>query len=178
MGEEATVPVFIWRFFLKPTLHKKSLLFAVAFAFALVTGSVTPSYAFLDKTRFVAHLGVAYFCFHHWVLKPYGEGKFASGAPHRFSTIVKGGAALLFAVHEVQVAEKIARNSKSPLLQKLDGALVNIESEFGAVGQKLKGGHFDPSDVASLSNVTDAFKTQANAEGVQVKDVPAPVPGS
>ncbi len=40
------------------------------FALALFVSAARPAHAFLDKTRFVAHLGVAYFCFHHWVLKP------------------------------------------------------------------------------------------------------------
>jgi hypothetical protein len=36
----------------------------------MLFGAASPSSAFLDKTRFVAHLGVAYFAFHHWVLLP------------------------------------------------------------------------------------------------------------
>ena len=48
----------------------KKLVLAGAFVIALVAAAISPSYAFLDKTRFAAHLGVAYFCFHHWVLKP------------------------------------------------------------------------------------------------------------
>ena len=68
----------------------KRFVLIAAFIGAVLAGSVTPSFAFLDKTRFVAHLGIAYFCFHHWVLKPYQQGAFAGGAPHRISTIIKG----------------------------------------------------------------------------------------
>lgn len=157
----------------------KRLVLVSAFVAALVTGSFSPSSAFLDKTRFVLHLGVAYFAFHHWVVKPYQEGAFASGAPHRISTIVKSGVALLFAYHEIKVAERIARTSSDPLLQKLDGGLTNLETSFATTGQKFKSGNFDPSDIASLSSVAGFVKGQASSEGVTIKDVPppAPVPG-
>jgi hypothetical protein len=149
-----------------------------AFAVALLTFSLSRADAFLDKTRFVAHLGVAYFCFHHWVLKPYQEGDFASGAPHRISTIVKGGAALLFAVHEVKVSEKIARTSSDPLLQKLDGGLMDLTSSFSTIGEKLKSGHFDPADIALLKGKSDAVAAGASADGATIKDVPVPAPAT
>ena len=153
----------------------KSLILCGAFVAAMVASVMSPSYAFLDKTRFVAHLGVAYFCFHHWVLKPFQAGTFTSGSPQsRIVPIAKGGAALLFAYHEVKVADKIAKNSNSPLLQKLDGALTGLETQFSTVGAKLKGGHFDPADITSLSSATDALKGNAATSGVNIKDVAVP----
>jgi len=149
---------------------------AGAFVAALLALSLGRADAFLDKTRFVAHLGVAYFCFHHWVLKPYQEGLMASGAPHRVSTIVKGGAALLFAVHEVKVAEKIARTSPDPLLQKLDGGLTDLTTSFSSLGEKLKSGHFDPADITALKGKSDAVAAGAAADGATIKDVPVPAP--
>lgn len=157
----------------------KSLFLVAAFATALLAGVASPSFAFLDKTRFVAHLGVAYFCFHHWVLKPYQAGSFNSGAPHRTATIVKGGVALLFAVHEVRVADKIAKTSNSPLLQKLDGGLTALQTQFSTIGAKLKGGNFDPKDVGTLNTATGAEQDAATAAGAPIKDVPAPsIPGT
>lgn len=155
----------------------KKLVVAVALAAAVALGTLSPSNAFLDKTRFVAHLGVAYFCFHHWVLKPYEQGAFSAGAPHRVSAIVKGGIALLFAVHEVQVAKKIADKSNDPLLRKLDGSLATLTASFGTIGQKLKSGTFDPKDVNVLSTLTTAVASDAAAHGAPVKDVPVAVPG-
>jgi hypothetical protein len=152
----------------------KTLLLCGAFVAAMVASVVSPSYAIFDKTRFVGHLGVAYFCFHHWVLKPFQEGDFNSGAPHRISTIIKGGAALLFAYHEVKVADRIAKKSNSPLLQKLDGGLTALQTQFGAIGAKLKGGHFDPADITSLSAATDAVKGSAAASNIAIKDVAVP----
>jgi hypothetical protein len=156
----------------------KKLVVAAAIASALVLGSLSPSNAFLDKTRFVAHLGIAYFCFHHWVLKPYEQGGFSAGAPHRLSTIVKAGIALLFAVHEVKVAKKIADKSNDPLLRKLDGGLATLMTSFGAIGQKLKSGTFDPKDVNILSTLTTAVGAEAASHGAPIKDVPVAIPGT
>jgi hypothetical protein len=160
------------------TFAPKRTFVAVAFVFALLSVSLGRADAFLDKTRFVAHLGVAYFCFHHWVLKPYEAGNFADGAPHRIGTIVKGGAALLFAVHEVRVSEKIARTSSDPLLQKLDGGLTNLMGSFSTVGEKLKSGHFDPRDIEGLKGASDAVASGAAADGAVIKDVPVAAPGA
>ncbi len=151
---------------------------AAALTAALVLSFARPSQAFLDKTRFAAHLGVAYFCFHHWVVAPIQRGDFANGAPHRVASIVKGGAALLFAVHEVKVSEKIARTSNSPLLHKLDGKLVALAATFAAVGTSLKAGHFSPSDISGLGSATDSVSADAAADGAPIKDVPIPSIGS
>jgi len=160
------------------TFRANKTFVAVAFVAALLSASFGRADAFLDKTRFVAHLGVAYFCFHHWVLKPYQAGDFQSGAPHRISTIVKGGAALLFAVHEVRVAEKIAHNSPDPLLQKLDGGLTSLMGSFSTVGQNLKSGHFNPSDIDGLKTAAEGLAAKAGMSGFNIKDIPVKLPGS
>jgi hypothetical protein len=145
-----------------------------ALTLALLAGFAKPSSAFLDKTRFVAHLGVAYFCFHHWVIKPYQEGGFNDGAPHRVATIVKGGAALLFAYHEVKVSEKIAHDSNSPILHALDTKLIALGASMATVGASLKSGHFNPADIQGLSALTGSVKSDAAAAGEDIKDVPVP----
>ncbi|MBC5800044.1 MAG: hypothetical protein GIX03_04620 [Candidatus Eremiobacteraeota bacterium] len=155
----------------------KKISLALALAFMLFAATVGRSDAFLDKTRFAAHLGIAYFAFHHWVMRPYEQGSFVKGAPHRIASIVKGGAALLFAVHEVRVSQKIARNSKDPLLQKLNGGLGNLATSFAAIGQKLKGGQFSPSDVSDLNGSAAAVASSAAADGAPIRDVPAAIPG-
>jgi len=157
--------------------YLKKLFLVAALAATMILGSLGPSSAFLDKTRFVAHLGVAYFCFHHWVLKPYQAGAFEAGAPHRTATIIKGGVALLFAVHEVGVAKKIADKSNDPLLKKLDSSLASMTSSFGTIGQKLKSGSFNPKDIAGLSSLTGLISSQAAANGINIKDVPVALPG-
>ncbi len=155
----------------------RNVLLGLILVLALVVSGTRPSSAFLDKTRFAAHLGIAYFCFHHWVLNPYKDGRFASGAPHRVSSIIKGGAALLFAVHEVKVSEKIARKSNDPLLNRLTGGLGALAGSFAAVGSKLKGGKFSPQDIDGLSGQTTSVDSSARAGGVHIKDVPIAIPG-
>ena len=81
-------------------------------------------------------------------------------------------------MHEVQVADKIAKNSSDPLLQKLDGALAGLQSQFSTIGTKLKGGNFDPKDIDTLNTSTNGISTAAAADNVTVKDVPAALPGS
>ena len=150
----------------------------IILAIAMVAGGTQPASAFLDKTRFVLHLGVAYFCFHHWVMAPYQAGAFAAGAPHRTSTIVKGGIALLFAVHEVHVAQEIAAKSNDPLLKKLNGEVVALSGSFLAIGQRLRAGHFNPSDISALEGQAKSLGSDASANGVNIKDVPIAVPGT
>ena len=155
----------------------KTAFVACALALGMLFGSASPSSAFLDKTRFVAHLGVAYFAFHHWVMRPYEQGAFAAGAPHRISSIVKGGVALLFAVHEVDVAERIAAHSPDPLLHRLSGAVIALGATFAAVGDRFKSGHFNPSDVTTANDATTSLGSLASAAGIPIQDKAVPIPG-
>ncbi len=159
------------------THPRNRLVIAATLAIAMLFTTGTPSSAFLDKTRFAAHLGVAYFCFHHFVLKPYQEHRFDNGADHRTSSIVKGGAALLFAVHELKVSQKIAHNSNSPLLHKLDGKLLGLGATFATVGAALHAGKFDPKAVDSLNNDATSVGNDSAAAGEPIKDVPVAIPG-
>ena len=144
---------------------------------AVVAAPLSTSYALFDKTRFVLHLGAAYYAFHQWDLKPYQQGKFSAGAPGRTASLVKGGLALAFAAHEVSVARKVAQNSKSPLLQKLDSGLNSLSSEMSAIGAKLKGGSFNPADLQTLNTDTQNFSAASAAAGQPIKDVPVVIPG-
>ncbi len=160
-------------------MQRLSRIFAAALlTLALLAGTTRPASAFLDKTRFLAHLGVAYFAFHHWVMKPYQQGAFASGAPHRTIAIVKAGAALLFAVHEARVSQRIAQKSNDPLLKKLDAGVAGLMGTFGAVGARMKAGQFNAGDISSLTSQASSLQTQASANGATIKDVPASVPGT
>ena len=150
----------------------------LALGAALLVGLARPSQALFDKTRFAAHLGIAYFCFHHWVSNPYREGKFVSGTPHRTASIVKAGAALLFAVHEIKVSNKIAHNSPDPLLQKLAGSLDNMQSSFASIGQKFKSGNFSKGDLDTLNSSYGSVDSSTRAAKINVKDVPVAIPGS
>ena len=121
---------------------------------------------------------MAFFAYHHFVSQPYKAGAFQANDPHRTKALIKGGAALLFAVHEIKVSNKIAHKSKSPTLQALAGKLDAMETSFTSIGTKMKHGNFDPKDVPALDGtVTDVGKSSA-AEGAPVKDVPVAIPGT
>lgn len=139
---------------------------------------LSPSFAILDKTRFALHLGEAFFAFHHWVYNPYKAGKFQNGAPGRTKTLIKGGAALLFAVHELKVSSEIAHKSKSPLLQKVAGSLDNLQNEYSTLGSKLKGGQFNPADIEAANTHVTAAGSGAAAAGIPVQDKEAAIPGT
>jgi hypothetical protein len=127
---------------------------------ALFAGATQPAPAFADKTRFVLHLGIAYFCFHHWVLAPYQAGAFAPGAPR---------------VHR---AQEIAAKSNDPLLKKLNGEVIALSGAFLATGERLRAGHFDPADIAVLEGQATALGRDASAGDANVKDVPVALPGT
>ena len=101
-----------------------------------------------------------------------------TGAPHRTATIVKAGTALLFAVHELKVAKEIAHTSKDPLLQKLTRSLDSMTDSFDTAGRRFKSGKFANGDVDMLNGVFTGMDSTARAAKIDVKDVPATVPGT
>ena len=158
-------------------MTSRKLVIFVALLITLCTTVLSPSFALFDKTRFVTDMGVAFFCFHHFVYKPYKAGSFATGTPHRTKALVKGGVALLFALNRVKAANKIAHNSKDPWLQGLAGSLDKMSASFASVGDKLKGGKFNAADVDGLNGTVDKVGAGAAAGGAPIKDIEVPVPG-
>ena len=169
----------------------KKQFIAVALALALLAGAVAPAAGsvnaapqvqttarhhalFLDKTRFLAHMGVAYFAFHHFVWNPYKAGAFQSGAPGRTKAFIKAGVALLFAVHEVKVAYGIAKGSNSATLHAVISPVGKLSTAFATVGAKLKRGQYNPNDVTSLYSQTNSISKGVGG----IKDISAPIPGT
>ncbi|WP_425144862.1 hypothetical protein [Deinococcus sp.] len=155
----------------------KSTLLSAGLLLTLTATPLSTSHAILDKTRFVLHLGAAYYAFHHWDLAPFKAGKFSAGAPGRTGNIVKAGLALAFAAHEVSVAKKIADTSKSPILMKLDGALGSLTGRMNTVSNDLKAGKLNPADIQALESDTNSLSSSAAAAGQPIKDIAAPIPG-
>jgi hypothetical protein len=143
-----------------------------------VDSAVHARAAFLDKTRFLLHMGAAYYAFHHFVYARYKSGGFASGASHRTSNMVKAGIALLFSVHELKVAYGIANGSNSKLLHALVSPINALVSKASGEATKLKGGNFSTSDLNTLNSSYTGVSTQANTNGYGFKDVTVPVPGA
>ena len=131
---------------------------------------------FLDKTRVVLHLAVAYGVFHHWVYQPFRAGQISIHHPIK---LVKAGLALLFAVHEMRKAYDIAKGSSSPTLHKLSGALSGSISKFQSVGVMLHKPSSSLTDGTVASSVND-LNSQVNHSNsiMSVPDAPVGQLGS
>ncbi len=158
------------------TLRNRLGLFALCAA--LSTSVMGSSHAETDKARFAARLGVAYYCFHHWVSNPYREGKFVGGALHRKATIVKSGTALLYAVRELKAAKQVAAAGKDTQVQSLVRSIDSMADSFDTVGRKFKSGKFTGADIDTLNGVFTTMDSSARAAKIEVKDVPITVPGA
>ena len=161
---------------MKTTVRRKWLVSLLTMVMAC--GILSPSFGLLDKTRFAADMGLAFFAFRHWVYTPYKAGAFQSGAPGRTKTLIKGGAALLFAVNRVKRADTIAHNSKSPLLHKLVAPLDALQNEYTTLGQKMKGGDFDPAQVERTNGHLGDIGAGASAAGAPIKEKAEDIPGT
>lgn len=133
--------------------------------------------AFLDKTRFLAHVGAAYYAFHHWVYTPYKNGAFKSGAPGRIKAIAKAALALAFTYHELKVAYDIANKSSSKTLHALVTPLNALISKANAEVTKLKDGNASTSDLQGFANTATSFSSQAQKNGFKISDIAVPIPG-
>jgi hypothetical protein len=135
--------------------------------------------AFLDKTRFLLHAGVAYFAFHHWIWNPYKAGAFKKGASGRTKAIIKAGIAALFAVHELKVAYGIAEGSHSATLHALVSPINKFMGALQAAGNKFKSspGSYSDSIVSGLNGNASSLGSAASKAGYSIKDITAPIPG-
>jgi hypothetical protein len=129
----------------------------VARSAAPVAGPAQSHPAIFDKTRFVLHMGFAYFAFHHWVYKPFKAGDFAPGAHHRLLNLGKAALAVLFTVHELKKSYKIAHDSHSATLHALIAPLAALVALVNREHEKLKGceSGTQSSDDANSYDVTD-----------------------
>lgn len=161
---------------MKTTVQRKWL--ASLLTMVMACGIMSPSFGLLDKTRFAADMGLAFFAFRHYVYTPYKSGAFQTGAQGRTKALIKGGAALLFAVNRVKKANSIAHNSKSPLLHKLVAPLDALQNEYSTLGQKMKGGQFDPGQIDRVNGRVDTIGAGASAAGAPIRERAAAIPGT
>jgi len=145
----------------------------VAVSSAPVAGMVHQNPAFLDKTRFLLHMGFAYYAFHHFVYLRYKQGSFSKGAPHRLFTLGKAAVALVFAYHEIKVAIGIANSSNSGFLHALVKPINALGGKMNDVANSFRGGNFDPSQVTGLAHTSDLVGSQAGG----IVDRTVPIPG-
>ena len=135
--------------------------------------------ALFDKTRFLLHMGAAFYAFHHFIYAPFRAHAFASGASHRTSAIVKAGIAALFAAHEVKVAYGIAQGSSSPTLQKLVAPINKLAGTFSTAGSTFKNNPSGYTDTAvnSMNGSVNYIGSTAQKGGYGIKDLVTHIPG-
>ncbi len=134
--------------------------------------------ALFDKTRFLVHIGLAYFAVYHFVISPYQNHAFSSGASGRTFAFVKAGAAALFAYHEVAVAYRIANASSSTTLHALIAPLNAFGTSLGAIGTKLhgnNGANGSEQDASNLNTSLNSFDSSLNGQGLSTGDLSSPV---
>jgi hypothetical protein len=121
------------------------------------------------KTKFLLHAGLAFGAFHRYIYKPLRNGALRSGAPGRLKVLLKGGAAALFAVHELKLAHDDALSSDllRPLANKVDG----LGSKLAGLATSLKSGSLNPAAILGSSDAVNALGSASSGLGVGIKDI-------
>src|SRR4051812_37065666 len=126
--------------------------------------TATKSFA---KTRFVLDTGLAFGAFNQWILKPYKNGSFKSGANGRKTTIVKAAAAGLFAINRLKASSKLV--SADPTLCKyLKAPFAAMTAAINNAVNKLKSG--DTSAITGAGAALEGLRKKAQDAGVNIQD--------
>jgi hypothetical protein len=128
--------------------------------------TTTQGHTSFAKTKFVLHAGLAFGAFHHFIYKPYKDGKL-SGFTHKLA-LLKAGLAGLFAYHEVKLALVDAKSS--PLLSKLLSPLTALSDKLQALGTQLKGGSIDQAAIEGANTQVGVADAAARAAGQPVTE--------
>ncbi len=136
-----------------------------------------PAFSFpkFDRTRFLADMGIAFWCIHH-VYTKYKTGYYASGEKDRTKHIIAAGVVLFIAYNRLQAAYKRANESNSKTLHALVSPINALLNKTNSTATALKGGAFNPTSVNDLNSTTSRVGSQANSGGYSVKDIPVGVP--
>ena len=130
--------------------------------------------AVLDKTRFLAHAGIAFFIIHHEYSR-YKQGYFSAGTPGRTRHLIFAAAALAIALHEAKVAYGIAQKSNSKTLHALAAPFATLGATIDSIRAKFAKGQGDPAALAQLNSTTGTINSTAGSDGFgTIKDVSPP----
>jgi len=131
----------------------------------------------LAKTRFLLHAGLGIGAFRHWVYTPFKAGKFNKGQKGRVKTMVKAGAAALFALHQLKTAKKFAEADKT--LCKLVAPIDKLTASLPGLGSGLKSGNLDSNGISTTATNVASLKGSATKLGSPITErVPASIPGT
>jgi hypothetical protein len=131
----------------------------------------------LAKTRFLLHAGLGIGAFRHWVYTPFKAGKFNKGQKGRVKTMIKAGAATLFALHQLKVAKGFAEADKT--LCKLVAPIDKLTASLPGLGSGLKSGNLDSNGISSAATNVASLKGSATKLGAPITEkVPPSIPGT
>ncbi|MDR3664212.1 MAG: hypothetical protein P4L86_28170 [Mycobacterium sp.] len=119
------------------------------------------------KTKFVAHSGLAFGAFHHWLWKPFEAGTFKKGANGRITSFIKGGLAALFVKREIRLATTDVQADPT-LCKAIIAPLDKVGDTVQAAFDKLKGG--DASGVTDLNSSIGAIESSSQTNGVPIQE--------
>ena len=128
---------------------------------APVAGLVHSNPAFFDRSRFLLHMGFAYYAFHHFVYAKYRAGNFSKGAPHRLLNLTKAAIALVVAYHEIKVSVAIANGSSSNLLHTLVKPINALGAKMNNTANQFRSGNLDANQIKDLARTSDVVGAQA-----------------
>jgi hypothetical protein len=114
---------------------------------------------------FLAHAGLAYYVFDHYIYKPYKAGDLTHGFTHKLK-LVEAGLAAVFVYHEMKLAITDVKGSKLAFLAVPITALV---AKLSGLGSKLGGG--DTSALSGVEGDLGAIQSQAGAKGFNIKQI-------
>lgn len=134
--------------------------------------------AVLDKTRFLADMGLGAYAFYHFVYAKFLNGAFTSGTLASLAPVyAKAAIALLFAYNRFNAAYKIASTSKSKTLQLLAAPLKKLKAHFDQEHTNLQHGHYSNNDMVALNNEYNNYSNITHANGYTITQIPSYIPG-
>ncbi|MFH8792848.1 hypothetical protein [Streptomyces sp. NPDC017941] len=135
---------------------------------ATPTGTGSAERQKFAKTRFVANAGLAAGATYQWIVKPYREGKFTSGADGRTFALVKAGLAGAFTYNRLKAALRNAQGD--PALAKAVAPLTTGVEALKDLPGKLRKGESTESVVSSFDGMINKVKGAGKDAGAEVEN--------
>ncbi|MEV0444880.1 hypothetical protein AB0I84_14055 [Streptomyces spectabilis] len=120
------------------------------------------------KTRFVTNAGLAAGATYQWIVKPYRDGRFKSGAEGRRFALVKAGLAGAFTYNRLRAALRNAQGD--PTLAKAVAPLTAGVEALKDLPSKLRKGDSTEAVVGSFDDTINSVKDAGRSAGAVVTD--------
>lgn len=119
------------------------------------------------KTRFATDVGLTVGTFHHWIWKPYKEGKFHKGAHGRIKATIK---AVGVSALDLKLMSNAKKNVEAnPTLCKVLAApIAKATHELGGLKGKVTSG--DLSSLTSLEGTLSGIMSTGNKHGMGITE--------